>query len=100
MAKSILCGNDYPVCFITGNTLNLDRHHVLNGALRDWAEQEGLWIYLNHTTHMWIHQTGAGKQVMMKLKRYAQMKWEEVHADEYEDVRAEWMKKVRKNYVL
>lgn len=99
MSKSILCDNDQPACFITRRTFNLDRHHVLNGALRDWAEAEGLWVYLNHEVHMWLHQTAPGKKKMQDLKRYAQIKWEEKHAEDYEDVRAEWMKKVRKNYV-
>ena len=97
--KSILQDIDEKKCFITGSTYNLDKHHVLNGPLRKWAEQQGLWIYLRHDIHMWLHQTGKGKQTMLELKAMAQKKWEEKHANEFDDVRKEWLKHVRTNYL-
>ena len=99
MAKSILCDNENPSCFLTGRKIDLDKHHVMNGSLRKWAEHEGLWVYLHHDVHMRLHYTGEGKKMMLKLKKLAQETWEEIHKDDYEDVHAEWMKKVRKNYV-
>lgn len=86
-------------CYLTGYTYNLDKHHVLNGPLRNFAEQEGLWVYLRHDLHMWLHQTGEGKKTMLKLKAEAQRVWEEKHANEFEDVRKEWLKRVRTNYL-
>ena len=99
MSDSILQKTDEPKCFITGSYVNLDRHHVINGAMRSWAEEQGLWIYVQHDIHMWLHSTGDGKKTMMKLKKFAQQKWEEVHSNDYDDVHEEWMKKVRVNYL-
>lgn len=72
----------------------LHRHHVLNGALRDFAEREGLWIWITPEAHRWLHDTGMGVLIQKNvLKAYAQMKYEQLHSHE------EWMKNVRKNYV-
>ena len=77
----------------------MDRHHVINGALRKWAEHEGLWIYVRHDVHMALHQTSEGKKEMLKLKKYAQETWCEVHKYDYEDVQEAWLKRVKRNYV-
>lgn len=84
---------DDPKCYITGRRYCLVRHHVLNGAYRDKAEADGLWVYLNDSVHKWLHDTGKGRQKMNELKADAQRKYEETHSH------AEWMKRYGKNYV-
>ena len=92
---------DEKVCFITGyrGMYGFDIHHVLNGPLRDWSDEQGLWVYLRSDVHKWLHSTGLGRKTMNELKKNAQLKWEELNRDKYDDVHAEWMKVVRKNYV-
>ena len=99
MSKSILQDEDIKCCFITHARTGkmgepLHRHHVLNGPLRDFAEHEGLWIWVTPDVHRWLHDTGIGVQIQRHvLKAYAQMKYEQVHSHD------EWMKAVKKNYV-
>lgn len=78
-------------CYFSGYTENLDKHHIFNGALRDWSEQEGLWVYLNHGIHMALHQSRPDLERL--LKKVGQQKYEETHSHE------EFMKHVRKNYL-
>lgn len=66
-------------CFITGRTTGLDRHHVLHGrGIKPLAEEDGLWIWLDHKLHMDIHDKGycevPGKKVTDKdLQALGQM---------------------------
>lgn len=58
-------------CWITGKTYGLDRHHVLHGrGIKPLAEEDGLWIWLDHGLHMDIHDRGyaevPGKKVTDK----------------------------------
>ena len=99
MIYSIMQDMNEPRCFITGQTYNLDKHHIMNGAFRKKSEEHGLIIYLQHDIHMWLHHTGEGKKAMKELKKNAQLKWEELHRDDYEDVRKEWVKLFKTNYV-
>ena len=78
-------------CYLTGYTHDLDKHHLFGGALRNWSEKEGLWIYLRHDIHMAIHQHRPDLE--RKLKAVGQKKFEETHT------REEFMKHVRKNYL-
>ena len=90
------------VCFMTGETeytTKIDLHHIMNGPFKKKSEEQGLLIYLRHDIHMWLHHTGNGKKTLLRLKQEAQKKWEEVHANDYEDVRKEWMKIFKTNYL-
>lgn len=78
-------------CYLTGRQDNLDRHHCLTNALRDWAEENGLWVYLNHDVHMLLHQQRP--DIEKRLKAKAQKAYEKTHSHD------EWMKVVRKNYL-
>ncbi len=50
MSESIMQENKE--CFITGSTVNLDRHHIFFGsANRKLSEQYGLWVWLTHEIH-------------------------------------------------
>lgn len=85
-------------CYITGyDGAGLDLHHIFNGAKRSWSDRNGTWCYLRHDVHMALHQQRP--QDAQTLKAIAQVKWERLHADEYEDVRAEFIRQVGKSYV-
>ena len=93
-----MTSNDIKRCFLSKERVGrlgepLEKHHVMNGALRDFAEEEGLWVWLTPENHRWLHDTGMGVNVQKNLlKLIAQLKYEQTHSHE------EWMKKVRKNY--
>lgn len=94
------------VCYLSGRSDPLEKHHVLNGPNRDLAEHEGLFIYVTPEWHRKLHGTGDGVQVQKRLKTIAQLTWERnmlieiLNAEEtYEQVRGIWMRKVRRNYV-
>lgn len=91
--KNSIIQKDESRCYLTGSTLHLDKHHCMNGAFRKKAEQDGLFVYLNHEVHMYLHNTGEGRQKMNELKVIAQKKYEENHTHE------EWMERYKKNYV-
>lgn len=103
-SKSILQPEDdeFAVCFETGRTDHLDRHHIFNGAKKGWSEKNGCWIWLTHDYHMWIHHTGDGRKRMYQLKAITQRKWEELHADDYdhryENAHDQFMHEVGKDY--
>ena len=80
-------------CWKTGTTQNLDVHHIMNGPFRNKSDEYGLWVYLNHDVHMWLHNTREGKRYEKELKRLAQEKFEEIHGHE------KWMQLFKKNYV-
>ena len=98
MSKSIIQDNELKRCFFSKVTCGksgepLDQHHILTGALRDFADQEGLWIWVTRDIHYWLHNTAYGVMVQRSLlKRIAQLKYEETHS------REEWMRHVHKNY--
>lgn len=54
--KSIIPDGEYPVCFISGRSDNLELHHVYNGiAERKLSEKYGLKVWLNREIHNEIH---------------------------------------------
>ena len=89
---------DIKQCYITGqwygdNGEPLERHHVLNGALRDFAEREGLWIWITPQQHRILHDTKQGVYMLKLLKKIAQLTYEKEHTHD------EWMSNVMKSYV-
>lgn len=97
-APSIIQEGDIKQCYISkqwkgDNGEELEMHHVLNGALRDWADREGLWIWVTPQVHKRLHGTKEGVQMLRLLKIIAQLTYERTHS------RDEWMEKVKKNYV-
>lgn len=42
-------------CYVTGDTRNLDEHHILKGSRRKLSERHGLKVYLRHDIHMAMH---------------------------------------------
>ena len=93
--KSIL--QDEKVCYITGTTNNLHKHHVYYGnPNRKISEDNGFWVYLTGRLHNMsndgVHGKN-GKQLDLFLKQECQRKFEEKHS------RAEFMALIGKNYL-
>ena len=91
MKKKSILQPDEKKCYLTGSTINLDKHHIFNGPNRNWSDKEGLWVWLNHDVHMAVHQNRP--DLAMKLKRAGQMAYEKEHT------REEFVEHVRKNYL-
>lgn len=76
--KSIIQTGKY--CFLTGQkNVQLHKHHIFNGPLRNWSEKNGLWIYLSWTEHRKLHDTNANA---LRLKAIAQFIYEGSHSHE------------------
>ena len=97
-APSIIQDGGVKQCYISKKWFGdsgeeLEKHHVINGALRDWADDNGLWIWVTPEIHRWLHSTKEGVYMLRLLKINAQYAYERSHSHE------EWMRNVRKNYV-
>ena len=84
-------------CYLSGQTLNLDKHHIFFGSNRRNSEKYGLWVWLNHYYH--IQDSGLStphnnRETDLHLKRLAQRKFEEVHGS-----RGEFMRIFGRNYL-
>lgn len=51
MSKSILQPDGEKVCYITGHTENLHKHHIYPGPNRKTSEKYGFWVYLDADLH-------------------------------------------------
>ena len=90
MRPSIISGERK--CFVTGaRNVVLDVRHIFNGSCRDWADKEGLWVYLAHDKHMELHDSNPVLKI--ELKRVGQ------HYYELSHTREEFMKHTHKNYL-
>lgn len=90
MARSIM--QDDKVCFVSGSTVQLDRHHVYAGlANRKISEKYGCWCWLRHDIHMELHDRN--KELDKMLRRVCQEKFEETHT------RDEFMRIFGKSYL-
>ena len=95
MAKSIM--QTEKVCYITGQTNNLHKHHIYFGNPgRRISEENGFWVYLAG----WLHNQSEhgvhgkyGHELDLLLKTHCQMKYEETHT------RKEFMALIGKNYL-
>ena len=92
--KSIL--QSEKVCYLTGSTYNLHRHHIYAGSRRPISEREGFWVWLTGYYH---NQSNAGvhgkdgHELDWKLKQDCQRKYEETHS------REEFIRLIGKNYL-
>ena len=82
-----------PRCFFCGRTVDLERHHVMTGPNRKWAEQYGLWIWCCHEDHTGKDGVQYNRRKADSLKRLAQIAFEARHSHE------EWMELIRRNYL-
>lgn len=91
MSKSILqSGHD---CYY-GCYGDLDKHHIFNGPLRQKSEHYGLWIYVEHYTHLNLHQTSEGQAELKRLKAIAQRAFEKKYSHDL------FMKEFHKDYSM
>lgn len=85
------------VCYITGTTDNLHKHHIYFGnPNRKISEANGFWVYLTGRLHNQSNDGVHGKdgrQLDLFLKKECQRKFEETHS------RAEFMALIGKNYL-
>lgn len=90
--KSII--QDKKECFRTHSIIDLDKHHIMNGnAYRNKSEKYGLWVWLNHDVHMWLHNTRDGNVYARELKAIAQEHFEELYGH------TKWLMLFHKNYL-
>jgi uncharacterized pyridoxamine 5'-phosphate oxidase family protein len=81
---SILQGKN-KICFITGRTDNLHKHHCFYGnPNRKISDKHGFWVYLtgeyhNQNSRIDVHRN---KDFDLMLKRLCQEKYEEEHTRE------------------
>ena len=59
-------------CYLCGSPFDLEKHHCLHGSRRKKADEDGLIVYLCHTCHMRLHDTGDGDR---ELQRMAESYW-------------------------
>ena len=94
MAKSIL--QSEKVCYLTGSTYNLHKHHIYAGSRRKISEDNGFWVYLighyHNQSNDGVHGKN-GQELDLKLKQDCQRKYEETHS------REEFMELIGKNYL-
>lgn len=87
--KSILQTGKY--CYLTGKkNVQLHKHHIFNGGLRTWSENNGLWVYLSWDEHKKLHDTNINAR---RLKAIAQYHYEKTHSHE------EFMEHAHENYL-
>ena len=71
---------DEEKCFITGSTVNLDRHHCFHGPRRKAAEKWGCWIWLRSDLHRELHDKN--KELDRMIERACQERFEELYGHE------------------
>lgn len=92
MSDSIM--QEEKVCYVTRSTVMLDKHHCLNGPLRQKADDLGLWVWLRHDVHMMLHShMHPYENLYWDLKREAQKAFEREHS------REEWMSLIGRSYL-
>lgn len=68
---------DEKCCYATGKTGNLDRHHCFKASRRKAADKYGLWVWLDHSVHMKMHDHRKPYETLENdLKKVAQQAFE------------------------
>ena len=80
MTESILQPDGERVCFLTGTTKDLERHHIFHGCRRKAAEEWGCWVWLTHYLHRLLHDSD--KELDRELQRTCQRKFEFLYGHE------------------
>ncbi len=83
------------VCYITGSTTNLHRHHIYFGnPNRRISEQNGFWVWLRSDWHNGAsYGVHFDRSLDLELKRACQAMYEHTHS------REEFIKLIGKNYL-
>lgn len=75
---------DTKVCYVTGRTDGLHKHHIFEGVHRKLSEKYGLCVYLRPEWHTGDHGVHFNKTLDMELKQLAQREFEKVFSkDEF-----------------
>lgn len=91
---SILQGKE-KYCYITGETENLEKHHIYFGSRRKTSDKYGFWVWLTPEMHRGtdgVHGKN-GHELDQRLKRICQRRYEENHS------RDEFMALIGRNYL-
>lgn len=92
MSDSIM--QDEKVCYLTGATEGLHKHHCMRGSQRKKAEEWGCWVWLRADWHVGTdYCVHADHQLEMCLRRECQRRFEERYGHE------KWMQVFGKNYL-
>ena len=92
--QSIL--QDEKVCFLTGSTENLDKHHIYFGGNRKISDKNGFWVWLRHDYHIADSPNRTphnDREVDLWLKAECQMEFEKTHT------RDEFLKLIGRSYL-
>ena len=81
MSSSIL--QNRRECYVTGSVINLHRHHVYGGPLRQKSEQWGCWVWLRADWHN-MSERGVhfNRELDLRIKRECQEAFEKLHSHE------------------
>ena len=81
MSNSIL--QNRRECYVTGSVINLHRHHVYGGPLRQKSEQWGCWVWLRADWHN-MSERGVhfNRELDLRIKRECQEAFEKLHGHE------------------
>ncbi len=85
---------DKKQCYITGQVINLHRHHVFGGARRKASEKWGCWVYLTADMHNMSNKgVHFNRALDLRIKRDTQRAFEELYGHE------KFMQVFGKNYL-
>ena len=91
---SILQGKE-KVCYLTGRTDNLHKHHIYPGPWRKASDKHGFWVWITGEWHniapYSIHRDGW--RIKKQLQQECQQKFLETHTPE------EWRAIINENYL-
>lgn len=80
MSKSII--SNEKECFLCKSTMNLHKHHIYPGALRDKSEQYGCWIYLCAIHHNMSNEgIHFNREFDKQVRALCQKKFNQVYPD-------------------
>jgi hypothetical protein len=82
------------VCFKTGDTHGLHKHHIYGGPNRNISEKIGAWVWLRGDWHnLSDYGVHFDKAFDLELKRLFQREYEKLHT------RAEFMSLIGRNFL-
>lgn len=68
------------ICYLTGATTNLHKHHVFAGSRRKASEKWGCWVWLRADYHnMSRYGVHFNHSLDMRIKRETQKRFEELY---------------------
>ena len=93
MQKNSIIQQDNSYCYVCGKGGNLECHHVFNGtANRKKSDDDGAYIYVHHTCHMWLHNHPISNKT---IKARCQKIWQE----HYNKTTNDFIKRYGKSYI-